>query len=71
MTIQTKEKLKVGRPAKHLTLEEKKAANATAAKEYRARQKAKKQEWRDPTKRPRSSIIDLSALAPPWHLPSL
>jgi hypothetical protein len=50
-----------------MTSEQKKAANALAARQYRARQKAKRQEWRDLSKVPRSSIIDLSALLPPWH----
>lgn len=57
-----------GRPLKHLTIEAKKAANAVASKAYRARQNAKKVAWRDPNNLPKSDIIDLSALAPVWHL---
>jgi uncharacterized membrane protein len=49
---------------KHLSLAEKKIANALAAKEYRARKKAKTEERRDTTKALRSKIIDLSALGP-------
>lgn len=65
------EKRKVGRPLEHVTSEQKKAANASAARQYRARQKAKREEWRDLSKRPRSSIIDLSALLPPWRVARL
>jgi hypothetical protein len=61
------EKRKVGRPVQHVTSEQRKAANAFAARQYRARQRAQRQERRDLSKQPRSSIIDLSALLPPWH----
>jgi hypothetical protein len=64
----TQERCKKGRPAKHLTSAAKKAANAAAAKAYRARQKEKKEAWRDPRRLPQSDIIDLSALPPSWHL---
>jgi hypothetical protein len=63
----TLEKRKVGRPLKHITSEQKKAANASAARQYRARQKAKREGWRDLSKHPQSSILDLSALLPPWR----
>lgn len=62
----TVEKRKVGRPLKHVTSEQKRAANASAARQYRARQ-AKKLERSDLLKHPRSTIIDLSALLPPWR----
>jgi hypothetical protein len=65
--VETTKKPMVGRPRKHLTKELEKAAHAQAAKAYRARQKAKKEEWRDSSKAPQSSIIDLSALPPPWR----
>jgi hypothetical protein len=67
----TVEKRKLGRPLEHVTSEQKKAANAAAARQYRARQKAKRQDWSDPSKRPQSSIIDLSALLPPWRVTRL
>lgn len=57
-----------GRPVKHVTSEAKKAANAVAAKAYRAKQNAKKNARRDAKKLPQSDIIDLSALRPAWHL---
>lgn len=57
-----------GRPLKHLTEEQKRAANALAARQYRERKKAKRQAWRDPSTLPKSDIIDLSALPPPWRL---
>jgi hypothetical protein len=63
----TVEKQKVGRPLKHVTSTQKKVANASAARQYRARQKAKKLERRDLSKSPRSSIIDLGAVVPPWR----
>ena len=66
----TREKGKVGRPLRHVTVAQKKAANASAAREYRLRQKAQRQEWRDESKYPRSRIIDLTATAPRWRTES-
>jgi len=63
----TVEKRKVGRPLKHVTSEQKRVANASTAKKYRARQQAKKLERSDLSKQPRSTIIDLTALLPHWH----
>lgn len=60
--------LKVGRPRKYTTEEQKKAANAAAAKSYRERQRQKRDDWRDLKKHPQSSIIDLSCLAPSWRI---
>lgn len=51
---------KVGRPAIHQTPEQKKAANAEAAKKYRAEKKKLKQNNDDKIT---SKIIDLSAVA--------
>lgn len=66
----TREKGKVGRPLQHVTVAQKKAANASAALKYRLRQRAQRGEWRDESKRPRSKIIDLTAIAPPWRTES-
>lgn len=66
----TQEKGKVGRPLRHVTVAQKKAANASAAREYRLKQRAQRQEWRDESKYPRSRIIDLTAIAPLWHTKS-
>jgi hypothetical protein len=66
----TEGKGKVGRPLQHVSVAQKKAANASAAREYRLRQRARKQEWRDESKYPRSRTIDLSALTPRWHTES-
>jgi hypothetical protein len=68
ITSDTLKKPKKGRPVKHVNREAKKAASAVASKAYRARQNAKKEAWRDPNNLPKSDIIDLSALAPVWHL---
>lgn len=57
----------VGRPLKHTTDVQKKAANALAAKAYRERKKAKLEQWRDLRTLPKSSVIDLSELLPPWR----
>jgi len=56
----------VGRPLVHTTSEQKKTANAVAARLYRARQRAKKAERRDLSKPLESSIIDLSELRTLW-----
>ena len=55
-----------GRPVKHLTLEEKKAANVHAARQYRSRKKEERLARRDLRKPLNSKAIDLSAADPLW-----
>lgn len=55
-----------GRPRVHQTPEEKKAAQAEAARQYRARKKAERDARRDLGQPISSKIIDLSVL-PPWQ----
>lgn len=57
----------VGRPLQHMTVEEKKAASALAARQYRARQKAVREKRLSLSKQPKSKVIDLSTLTPPWR----
>lgn len=54
-----------GRPPKHRTTADRKAANAAAARAYRARKKADQQPRRDPAPL-KSKVIDLSEL-PAWR----
>lgn len=68
MTVKTEGEVKLGRPRKHLTKDEKRAANAAAARKYRAQKKAQREERRNTNKLPQSRIIDLSALNPPWRM---
>lgn len=55
-----------GRPAKHASEAERRAANAQAARAYRERKKAERAARRDPAQTISSRVIDLSEL-PAWR----
>lgn len=59
-SVKTGEKRGPGRPAMYTTDEERKAAAAEAAREYRARVRREKRMRRNPNLALRSKVIDLS-----------